>query len=138
MRALRRRLASPTTSTCACPLGCKLAEVFRLETRRVVANDWVVRYRNRLLQLERQSPLPPARSTVLVCEDAAGAVTIRYRDALVRWTELTGLARGQGRRHRRPHRPSHRRAPRARAHRGARAPIIRGAATRKAVATLAA
>lgn len=67
-----------------------LAAVFQLQTRRVIANDWVVRYRNRLLQLERRTPLPPARSTVLVGEDEAGALTIRYRGALVRWTEITG------------------------------------------------
>ena len=72
------------------PARLKLADVFRLETRRVVANDWVVRYRNRLFQLERRSPLPPARSTVLVCEDDTGGITIRYRDALMRWTEIAG------------------------------------------------
>jgi transposase len=81
--------ASPDDFHGRVPARLKLAEVFRLETRRVVANDWVVRYRNRLFQLERRSPLPPARSTVLVCEDEAGAITIRYREALVRWTELT-------------------------------------------------
>jgi len=70
-----------------------LAEIFQLQTRRVIANDWVVRYRNRLLQLERRTPLPPARSTVLVGEDATGALTIRYRGALVRWTEITGPRR---------------------------------------------
>jgi transposase len=72
------------------PPRLKLAEVFRLETRRVVANDWVVRYRNRLFQLERRNPLPPARSTVIVGEDEGGTITIRYRGALVRWTEIVG------------------------------------------------
>jgi len=67
-----------------------LTAIFRLETRRVIANDWVVRYRNRLFQLERRSPLPPARSTVLVCEDEAGTITIRYRRARVPCTEITG------------------------------------------------
>ena len=80
--------ASPDDFHERVPARLKLAEVFRLETRRVVANDWVVRYRNRLFQLERRSPLPPARSSVLVCEDDAGGITIRYRDALVRWTEI--------------------------------------------------
>ena len=54
--------------------------MFRLEAPRVVANDWVVRYRNRVLQLERHSPLPPARGTVLVSEDATGQIEIRYRE----------------------------------------------------------
>jgi transposase len=71
------------------PSARVLDRVFRLETSRVVANDWVVRYHNRLLQLERRSPLPPARGTVLVYEDAAGQLEIRYRDQPVRWTEIT-------------------------------------------------
>ena len=82
--------ASPDDFHVRVPPRLKLAEVFRLETRRVVANDWVVRYRNRLFQLERRSPLPPARSTVLVCEDETGGIPIRYRDALMRWTEIAG------------------------------------------------
>jgi hypothetical protein len=53
--------------------------VFRLEETRTVSNDWVVRYHNRLLQLERQSGHAPARSTVLVSEDAEGQIEIRYR-----------------------------------------------------------
>lgn len=73
------------------PSARRLAEIFRLETRRVVANDWVVRYHNRLFQLERRSPLPPAHSGVLVCEDEAGGILIRYRGAVVRHTELTGV-----------------------------------------------
>jgi transposase len=70
------------------PSRLTLAAVFQLQTRRTIANDWVVRYRNRFLQLERRTPLPPARSAVLVGEDETGALTIRYRGALVRWTEI--------------------------------------------------
>jgi transposase len=70
------------------PRGLSLATVFRLEDTRLVANDWVVRYANRLLQLERQSHQPPARSTVHVLEDAAGQIEIRYRDRRMRWTEI--------------------------------------------------
>jgi hypothetical protein len=51
-----------------------------------------VRYHNRLLQLERQSGHAPARSTVLVCENAAGTVEIRYRDRVMRWTEIVAGA----------------------------------------------
>lgn len=82
--------ASPDDFHVRAPTARTLAAIFQLETRRVIANDWVVRYRNRLLQLERRTPLPPARSTVLVGEDETGALTIRYRGAVVRWTELTG------------------------------------------------
>jgi hypothetical protein len=38
------------------PGKAELDEVFRLEEERIIANDWVVRYRNRLLQpLERKT-----------------------------------------------------------------------------------
>jgi transposase len=65
-----------------------LDQVFRLEEKRTVANDWVVRYDNRLLQLERQSGRPPARGTVLVYEAVNGQLEIRYRDRVMRWTEI--------------------------------------------------
>jgi transposase len=71
-----------------CPPARTLDRVFRLEETRVVANDWVVRYHNRLLQLERQSGHAPARSTVCIYEDIAGALEIRYREQVMRWTEI--------------------------------------------------
>jgi transposase len=74
------------------PRGLRLDTVFRLEEDRTVSNDWVVRYQNRLFQLERQSGHAPARSTVRVCEDVAGAIAIRYRDRAVRWTEIVAGA----------------------------------------------
>jgi transposase len=87
-----RRFARAPVSTddfhVAVPRGMSLATVFRLEETRTVSNDWVVRYANRLLQLERHSHQPPARSTVHVLEDAAGQIEIRYRDRRMRWTEI--------------------------------------------------
>lgn len=83
-----RAPASPDDFHRAVPRRLSLDQVFRLEETRTVSNDWVVRYANRHLQLERQSPLPPARSTVQVCEDAAGQIEIRYRDRPMRWTEI--------------------------------------------------
>jgi transposase len=71
----------------AVPRGLQLAEVFRLEEKRTVSNDWVVRYDNRVLQLERQRGGPPARSTVLIYEASDGQLEIRYRDRVMRWTE---------------------------------------------------
>jgi hypothetical protein len=72
----------------AAPRAGQLASVFRLEEKRTVSNDWVVRYDNRFFQLERQSGRPPARSTVLVYEASDGAIDIRYRDRAMRWTEV--------------------------------------------------
>lgn len=74
------------------PRGLRLDTVFRLEEDRTVSNDWVVRYDNRFLQLERQSGHAPARSTVVVCENVEGHVEIRYRDRVMRWTEITSSA----------------------------------------------
>jgi hypothetical protein len=49
-----------------------------------------VRYANRFFQLERQSRLAPARSIVQVRENVTGQIEIRYRDHVMRWTELAG------------------------------------------------
>jgi len=63
------------------PTARQLDEVFWLEEERVVSEDWVVRYKNRLLQLERQSQhWAPSRSRVLIRENAAGQIQIRYRE----------------------------------------------------------
>jgi hypothetical protein len=70
------------------PRGLRLDRVVRLEEERIVSNDWVVRYANRHFQLERQSGLAPARSTVVVCESVDGHLEIRYRDRVMRWTEI--------------------------------------------------
>jgi transposase len=86
------RFAQPPASSddfhVARPRGLRLDTVFRLEEQRTVSNDWVVRYDKRLLQLERQSGLAPARSTVVVCESVDGRLEIRYRDHVMRWTEI--------------------------------------------------
>jgi transposase len=82
---------APTSSDdfhVARPRGLRLNTVFRLEEPRTVSNDWVVRYANRHFQLERQSGLAPARSTVVVCESVEGRLEIRYRDRVMRWTEI--------------------------------------------------
>jgi transposase len=76
----------------AAPRGAQLDRVFRLQEKRTVSNDWVVRYDNRLCQLERQSGRPPARSTVLVYEAIDGQIEIRYRDRVMRWTEVMAQA----------------------------------------------
>jgi len=70
------------------PSATTLASVFQLEETRVLSNDWVVQYDARYLQVVRQSRLAPAHSTVLVREDAAGAIDIRYRGRRLQWTEL--------------------------------------------------
>jgi hypothetical protein len=87
----RRFAQAPASSEdfhLALPRRVSLDEVFRLVQMRTVSNDWVVRYANRHLQIERQTPQPPARSSVQVLEDAKGQIDIRYRGRRMRWTEL--------------------------------------------------
>jgi transposase len=71
------------------PTPRQLDQVFWLEEERVVSEDWVVRYNNRLLQLERQSQhWAPARSRVLVRENEVGEVAIHYRGQRLVFREL--------------------------------------------------
>ena len=70
------------------PSRTRLDQVFVVQETRTLSNDWVVQYRNRLLQLERPTGRMPARSTVQVCEARDGTVTIRYRDRVLPWREL--------------------------------------------------
>ena len=70
------------------PGRAALDRAFQLEETRVLSNDWVIRYDTRYFQVARQSHLAPAQSTVLVREAVTGAVEIRYRGRLMRWTEI--------------------------------------------------
>jgi transposase len=70
------------------PSRTTLDRVLQLEETRVLSNDWVIRYDTRFFQVARQSHQAPARSTVLVRENASGAIEIRYRDRLMPWTEI--------------------------------------------------
>src|SRR5512147_1386641 len=79
-RRFGRRAASPVDYHRRRPTARQLDEIFWLEEERVVSQDWVVRYQNRLLQLERQSQhWAPAKSRVLVRENEAGEIAIHYR-----------------------------------------------------------
>src|SRR5438128_12475824 len=54
--------------------------LFWLEEERVLSEDWVVRYKNRLLQLARQNRhWAPAQSRVRVRENEPGHIVIHYR-----------------------------------------------------------
>ena len=70
------------------PSRLALDRAFQLEETRVVSNDWVIRYDTRFFQIARQSGHAPARSTVLVRENEAGGLEMRYRGRLMRWSEI--------------------------------------------------
>jgi transposase len=72
------------------PRAAELREVFRLETERVIGNDWVVRYDNRLFQVQAQSrKWAPAQGKVVVCEWQDGTVEIEYRGQKLPWKEIS-------------------------------------------------
>ena len=71
-----------------------LDRIFRLESERVISEDWVVRYENRFFQLEAQSRnYAPARRKVVVWERPEGQIGIEYRGRAVRWREIPAPAR---------------------------------------------
>jgi transposase len=70
------------------PSRVTLDRTFQLEEARVLSNDWVIRYDTRYFQVARQSHQAPARSTVQVREAVTGAIELRYRGRLMRWTEI--------------------------------------------------
>ena len=80
--------ASPDDFHRRTPSRGTLDRVLQLEETRVLSNDWVIRYDTRCFQVARQSHQAPARSTVLVRENASGAIEIRYRNRLMHWTEI--------------------------------------------------
>jgi transposase len=71
-----------------------LDRALQLEETRVLSNDWVIRYATRHLQVARQSGQAPARSTVLVREARDGAIELRYRGRLMKWTEIPAPLKG--------------------------------------------
>jgi hypothetical protein len=70
----------------------RLEEVFCLEAQRSLSNDWVVRYRGRLLQIQRHSyHHAPAQAKVIVREWESGKLEIRYRGEKIAWQEIPAL-----------------------------------------------
>jgi len=75
------------------PRAAQLREVFRLESERMIGNDWVVRYENRLFQVQAQSrQYAPAQGKVVVCEWQDGTVEIEYRGRKLPWKEIFSRA----------------------------------------------
>jgi transposase len=92
-RRFARAAARPENYHRHAPSPGKLEGIFRLETERVVSDDWVVRYNHRYFQLEPKSPhYAPARGQVVVCEWPEGRLDIEYRGHAVRWREIVAPA----------------------------------------------
>jgi len=77
------------------PTAAQLDRIFRLQSERVISNDWVIRYNGRSLQLQRQSQrYAPARATVTVWEAEEGSLEVDYRGQKLEWKEIASAAGG--------------------------------------------
>lgn len=93
-RRFRRAAARPEDYHRRAPRAAELDRIFRLESERVVSQDWVVRYANRYFQLKPQSRhYAPAKSKVVVCEGRHGQISIEYRGRALPWEEIPAPAR---------------------------------------------
>jgi len=71
------------------PASVKLAEVFCVEERRTVANDWVVQYHNRLLQISKDNRvLPRPREKVIVRALLDGSLQVVYAEQVLGHQEI--------------------------------------------------
>jgi transposase len=71
------------------PSRRELCEIFRLENRRSISNDWVVRYEGRWLQLRPGSRrYGPTQSKALVCEYEDGSREVYYRGERIGFREI--------------------------------------------------
>jgi transposase len=91
-----RRFAKPAAASedyhSKAPGSAALREIFRLETERTISNDWVVRYNNRLFQLERHGRrYAPSQAKVMVCEWQDGGIEIEYRGQRLEWNEIAEM-----------------------------------------------
>jgi transposase len=67
----------------------ELQQIFRLESERVISNDWVVRHDGRWLQLHPGSRrYGPTQSKALVGESEDGSIEVYYRGERVRYHEI--------------------------------------------------
>jgi hypothetical protein len=89
--------ASETDYHLPAPSAKELREIFRLETERTLANDWVVRHENRFYQVESSSRKhASAGNKVRVCEWEDGRIEIRRGGHVLDWHEIELADRAAG------------------------------------------
>lgn len=69
------------------PKGLDLDQVFCLEYRRQVSNDWVVQYGPRWLQIEREAKVQPG-DRITIREYRNGSIKLFHRDREIAWREV--------------------------------------------------
>ena len=75
----------------AAPIGKDLDDIFSRQETRSVGNDWVVRFKNRYIQIVKQKDLPPSHSVVTVGERADGQVSVSFKGRSLEFKELAAL-----------------------------------------------
>jgi hypothetical protein len=89
IRRFTHPAASPEDYHRAAPTRAGLDAVFRLESGRVIGNDWLIRGEERFLQLQRQWRRDaPAKAKVVVCESEDGRLEIHRRGHEEAWEEI--------------------------------------------------
>jgi hypothetical protein len=64
-------------------------EVCWTRVQRTINNDWTVRYENQIFQIPRWSSFAPAKSKVIVTEAISGKTTVQYRDATLKFDNVS-------------------------------------------------
>jgi hypothetical protein len=81
--------ASPQDYHRRAPKRAELKQIFCLETKRSISNDWVVRYEGRYLQLKpRQRHWGPTQTRAVVCEWEDGHLEVHYRGERIAVQEI--------------------------------------------------
>jgi len=93
-RRFARAAAKPEDYHGRKPSARELQQIFRLETERRIANDWVIQHRGHCFQLHSgQQRYGPRKSKALVCEWENGAMEVYYRGERIGFTEVKGPTR---------------------------------------------
>ena len=88
-RRFAREAAQPEDYHGRKPSARELREILRLETKRSISNDWVIRHNGRLLQLQPGSRrYGPTKGKALVCEWENGSREVYYRGERIAFSEL--------------------------------------------------
>jgi transposase len=66
-----------------------LDDIFCWEETRILRNDWTLRYENRILQITRQSSLPPTKKRITILKRLDGSLRMEYRGQEIQFKELT-------------------------------------------------
>src|SRR5713101_8329612 len=83
-RRFAQSAAEPEDYHRQAPSRRELDAIFRLETKRTISNDWVVRYRGLLLQLKPASRrYGPTQAKATVCEWEDGRLEVLYRGEVI-------------------------------------------------------